>query len=97
MQHPLQWLAQRDRDLAALRRAGRAAIVMPAMFALGDKVIENAAVATFAPFGPFAMLLLSHPGCSVPIGVRFSGRHAAARRTTAASSFPDLIRGDPRT
>ncbi len=58
MQHPLQWLSQRDRDLAALRRAGRAAIVMPAMFALGDKVIENAAVATFAAFGSFAMLLL---------------------------------------
>jgi hypothetical protein len=58
VQHPLQWLAQRDRDLAALRRAGRAAIVMPAMFALGDKVIENAAVATFAAFGSFAMLLL---------------------------------------
>ena len=58
VRHPLQWLAQRDRDLAALRRAGRAAIVMPAMFALGDKVIENAAVATFAAFGSFAMLLL---------------------------------------
>jgi hypothetical protein len=58
VQHPLQWLARRDRDLAALRRAGRAAIVMPAMFALGDKVIENAAVATFAAFGSFAMLLL---------------------------------------
>ncbi|HEY1451510.1 MAG TPA: FUSC family protein [Solirubrobacteraceae bacterium] len=58
MQHPLQWLAQRDHDLAALRRAGRAAIVMPAMFALGDKVIENAAIATFAAFGSFAMLLL---------------------------------------
>jgi uncharacterized membrane protein YccC len=58
VQHPLQWLAQRDRDLAALRRAGRAAIVMPAMFALGEEVIENAAVATFAAFGSFAMLLL---------------------------------------
>ncbi len=58
MQHPLQWLARRDRDLAALRRAGRAAIVMPAMFALGEQVIENAAVATFAAFGSFAMLLL---------------------------------------
>jgi hypothetical protein len=58
VQHPLQWLARRDRDLAALRRAGRAAIVMPAMFALGDKVIGNAAVATFAAFGSFAMLLL---------------------------------------
>ncbi|MFI4990703.1 MAG: FUSC family protein [Solirubrobacterales bacterium] len=58
MQHPLQWLGQRDRDLAALRRAGRAAIVMPAMFALGEQVIANAAVATFAAFGSFAMLLL---------------------------------------
>ncbi|MHB8241556.1 MAG: FUSC family protein, partial [Solirubrobacteraceae bacterium] len=56
--HPVQWLGRRDRDLAALRRAGRAAIVMPAMFALGDKVIVNPAVATFAAFGSFAMLLL---------------------------------------
>jgi Fusaric acid resistance protein-like len=42
----------------ALRRAGRTAIVMPAMFALGDKVIGNAQLATFAAFGAFAMLLL---------------------------------------
>ncbi|HKB29666.1 MAG TPA: FUSC family protein [Streptosporangiaceae bacterium] len=56
--HPLQWLRQRDPDFAALRRAGRTAIVMPAMFALGDKVIGNAALATFAAFGSFAMLLL---------------------------------------
>lgn len=56
--HPLQWLRQRDRELAALRRAGRAAIVMPAMFALGDKVIANPILATFAAFGSFSMLLL---------------------------------------
>jgi len=56
--HPLQWLSSRDRDLAALRRSGRAAIVMPAMFALGDKVIGNPSIATFAAFGSFAMLLL---------------------------------------
>jgi uncharacterized membrane protein YccC len=31
---------------------------MPAMFALGDKVIGNPIVATFAAFGSFAMLLL---------------------------------------
>jgi len=31
---------------------------MPAMFALGDKVIANPAVATFAAFGSFALLLL---------------------------------------
>lgn len=52
------WLGRRDPDYAALRRAARAAIVMPGMFALGDKVIANADVATFAAFGSFAMLLL---------------------------------------
>jgi len=56
--HPLWWLGQRDRGFAALRRATRAAIVMPAMFALGEKVIGNPQVATFAAFGSFAMLLL---------------------------------------
>jgi uncharacterized membrane protein YccC len=56
--HPLQWLEKRDRDLAALRRAGRAAVVMPAMFAIGDKLIVNPILATFAAFGSFAMLLL---------------------------------------
>ena len=55
----VQWLNRRDRDLAALRRAGRTAIVMPAMFALGDKVIGNPVMATFAAFGSFAMLLLA--------------------------------------
>ena len=56
--HPLQWLGRRDPDHLALRRAGRAAIVMPAMFALGEEVIANPALATFAAFGSFAMLLL---------------------------------------
>src|ERR1700678_1150705 len=56
--HPLRWLGQRDRGFAALRRATRAAIIMPAMFALGDKVIGDPQVATFAAFGSFAMLLL---------------------------------------
>jgi uncharacterized membrane protein YccC len=56
--HPLRWLAERDRDFAALRRAGRAAIVMPAMFAIGDELIGDPALAIFAAFGSFAMLLL---------------------------------------
>ena len=56
--HPVRWLGQRDRGFAALRRATRTAIIMPAMFALGDKVIGNPQVATFAAFGSFAMLLL---------------------------------------
>ena len=53
----LQWLRSRDAGLAALRRAGRAAIVMPAMLALSEKVIGGATVATFAAFGSLAMLL----------------------------------------
>src|SRR5579863_5475732 len=56
--HPLRWLGARDRGFAALRRATRAAIIMPAMFALGDKVIGNPQLATFAAFGSFALLLL---------------------------------------
>ncbi len=54
----LDWLRARDRGLAALRRAGRTAIVMPGMFAVGEKVIGNPIVATFAAFGSFSMLLL---------------------------------------
>jgi uncharacterized membrane protein YccC len=54
----VRWLRDRDRGFAALRRAGRTAIVMPVMFALGDKVIGNPELATFAAFGSFAMLLL---------------------------------------
>jgi uncharacterized membrane protein YccC len=55
--YPLRRLRTRDRGLLALRRAARTAVVMPAMFALGDKVIGNAEVATFAAFGSFAMLM----------------------------------------
>jgi uncharacterized membrane protein YccC len=56
--HLREWLGRRDPDYIALRRAARAAIVMPGVFALGDKVIGNADVATFGAFGSFAMLLL---------------------------------------
>ncbi|HWC87351.1 MAG TPA: FUSC family protein, partial [Solirubrobacteraceae bacterium] len=52
------WLSRHDPGYAALRRAGRAAIVMPAMFALADKVIANPTMAYFVAFGSFAMLLL---------------------------------------
>jgi len=56
--HPLRWLGQHDRGFAALRRATRTAIIMPGMFALGEKVIGNPQLATFAAFGSFATLLL---------------------------------------
>src|SRR6266404_4832831 len=63
--HPLRWLGQRDRGFAALRRATRTALIMPAMFALGEKVIGNPQLATFAAFGSFAMLLLVDFGGSM--------------------------------
>jgi hypothetical protein len=53
-----EWLHAHDPGYAALRRAGRTALVMPAMFALGSEVLGNTALATFAAFGSFAMLLL---------------------------------------
>src|SRR4051794_35718379 len=56
--HPVRWLRGHDPGLGALRRAARAAINMPALFALGAKVLDNAELATFAAFGAFAMLLL---------------------------------------
>jgi uncharacterized membrane protein YccC len=52
------WLRQHDPGYAALRRAARTALIMPAMFAIADKVIGNPILATFAAFGSFAMLLL---------------------------------------
>jgi uncharacterized membrane protein YccC len=47
---------------------------MPGMFAIGDKVIGNAAVATFAAFGSFALVLL----------VEFSGSMVDRLRSQAA-------------
>jgi hypothetical protein len=52
------WLGRHDPGYGALRRAGRTALIMPAMLALGIKVIDNPLVALFAAFGSFAMLLL---------------------------------------
>jgi uncharacterized membrane protein YccC len=53
-----EWLRRHDPGYGALRRACRTALIMPAMLALGTKVIGNPLVATFAAFGSFAMLLL---------------------------------------
>jgi uncharacterized membrane protein YccC len=62
---PLRWLRTRDAGLAALRRAARAAIAMPLLFALTAAVLHNADVSTFAAFGSFAMLLLADFGGSM--------------------------------
>lgn len=45
-------------DLAAVKSAARAAIVIPAIFALADKVIEQPQTSILAAFGSFAMLVL---------------------------------------
>jgi uncharacterized membrane protein YccC len=58
MRFGLDWLRRHDPGYGALRRATRTALIMPAMLALGVKVIGNPLVATFAAFGSFAMLLL---------------------------------------
>lgn len=52
-----RWLRDHDPELAATRRAGRTAIVMPALFALCGQVIGSPTMATFAAFGSFSMLL----------------------------------------
>ncbi len=49
---------------------------MPAMFALGDKVIGNPQLATFAAFGSFAMLLLA--GFGGPMAERLQAQAALA-------------------
>ncbi|HUB75535.1 MAG TPA: hypothetical protein VL977_00695, partial [Solirubrobacteraceae bacterium] len=58
----LAWVRERDADLLALRRAGRAAVVMPGLFAIGIEILANPTVAAFAAFGSFAMLLLASFG-----------------------------------
>lgn len=60
-----QWLTTRDRGLLALRRAGRAAIAMPVLFAFCAKVLHNGDIATYAAFGSFAMLMLVDFGGSI--------------------------------
>jgi hypothetical protein len=54
----MTWLREHDPGFAALRRAARAALIMPATFAIADQLIGSPATATFAAFGSFAMLLL---------------------------------------
>ena len=61
----VQLLGARDAEYSALRRAGRAAIVMPSVFALADEVIGNSTVAIFSAFGSLAMLLFVDFGGSM--------------------------------
>ena len=52
------WLRAHDPALAATRRAGRTALVMPTLFALCSQVFHSPTMASFAAFGSFSMLLL---------------------------------------
>jgi uncharacterized membrane protein YccC len=49
-------------DVAALKSAARAAIVMPAVFAFADKVVGQPQTSIFAAFGSFALLVLTEFG-----------------------------------
>jgi uncharacterized membrane protein YccC len=51
------WLGRHDPGYGAFRRAGRTAVVMPVLFAIGTLVLRNGDAATFAAFGSFSMLL----------------------------------------
>ncbi len=52
-------LSIHDPGLTSLRNAARAAVVMPAVFAIAERVIGDPALATFAAFGSFATLVLA--------------------------------------
>jgi uncharacterized membrane protein YccC len=89
----VKWLRERDRGLAALRRAARAALVMPAMFALSAEVIGNPTVATFAAFGSFAMLLLvDFPG---PMRARLRAQAALAVTGAVFVCLGTLVSSSP--
>ena len=53
---------RRALDISALRSAARAAIVIPSVFAIADKVIAKPQVSLLAAFGSFAVLVLTEFG-----------------------------------
>jgi uncharacterized membrane protein YccC len=59
------WLKRHDPDLGVLRRAGRTAILMPALFAFGFYVVGDSDFALFCAFGSIAMLLFVGFGGSI--------------------------------
>jgi hypothetical protein len=67
---------------------------MPAMFALGDKVIGNPQLASFAAFGSFAMLLLVDFGG--PMAERLQAEAALAVTGGCSSALPRWLIGRKR-
>ncbi|HXA59705.1 MAG TPA: FUSC family protein [Streptosporangiaceae bacterium] len=90
------WLHAHDPALAATRRAGRTALVMPSLFALCSQVFHSPTMASFAAFGSFSMLLLveftgpmvqrlrAHVGLAVAWAVLICLGTLAARETWLA-------------
>jgi hypothetical protein len=66
-------------DLAALKSAARAAIVIPAVFAFADTVIKQPQTSILAAFGSFAILVLVEFGgpprkrFAAYVGLAFAG------------------------
>jgi uncharacterized membrane protein YccC len=58
----LSWPQISDPGLTSLKSAARAAIVMPAVFAVASQLIKQPQAEIFAPFGTFAMLVLTDFG-----------------------------------
>jgi uncharacterized membrane protein YccC len=56
------WPRISDPGLASLKSAARAAIVMPAVFAVASQLIKQPQAEIFAPFGTFALLVLTDFG-----------------------------------
>src|SRR3984957_3391363 len=77
----VRWLQRHDRGYAALRRAGRVAVVLPALLAVNVKVLDNATFALFSAFGCFALLLL----------VDFSGRMRSRLEAQAALAVAGAV------
>jgi uncharacterized membrane protein YccC len=77
----VQWLQRHDRGYAALRRAGRTAIVMPGLLALSVEVFHNASIAIFSAFGSIALLML----------VDFAGRMRNRLEAQAAISVAGAV------
>ena len=55
---PVAWLRSKDPELLVVKRSVRAAVVMPAVFAIAHAAFSNPQVALFAALGSFTLLLL---------------------------------------
>ena len=66
------WVTEHDAGYAALRRAARTAIVMPAVFAICDEVIGSPVMAVFAVFGSSCSCCwsTSPARCAIGCGLR---------------------------